>query len=82
MARYTTEKEFSFGPYPRDRRISVKANGGTLIVAVWDGQEYIDDTDDTITKDTNTFIDTQNCNIKLTPTGGATYFIDEVSTWV
>ena len=49
MARYTTEKEFSFGPYPRDRRISVKANGGTLVVAVWDGQEYIVDTDDTIT---------------------------------
>jgi len=84
MAEYTTEQEFSFGPYPERRAISVTTHGGTLVVSRWGGdiQGYVIDPDDTITADTtNTTIFTQNSNIKLTPTGGAVYSIDEAKLW-
>lgn len=81
MARYTDEQIFSFGAYPEYRALTVTANGGTLVVSKWDGQDYVIDTNDTITQDTNTRIFTQNSNIKLTPTGGAVYSIDEAKLW-
>lgn len=82
MARYTDEQEFKFSAYPIERALTVVANGGTLVVSKWDGLAWVIDTNDTITADTNTFIKTQNSNIKLTPTGGATYSIDEAKLWV
>lgn len=82
MARYTDEQVFKFPAYPEFRALTVVANGGSVTVSKWDGVEYVIDSTDTITADTNTRIFTQNSNIKITPTGGATYSIDEVSTWV
>lgn len=81
MARYTDEQTFSFGPHPEFRALTVTANGGTLVVSKWDGDGYVIDPDDTITETTNTRIFTQNSNIRLTPTGGATYYIDEAKQW-
>jgi len=81
MARYTDERTFSFGAYPEYRAFSVKANGGSISVAKWDGQEWITDTDDDVSTDKNGRIFTQNCNVRITPTGGATYSIDESVLW-
>ena len=73
MERFTNEQEFAFSNKVDYINVAVKTNGGSIQLAVWDGEAWIDD--DVISTDGNHKVETKNSRIKFTPSGGATYSI-------
>ena len=75
MARYTDQQEIAFGPIPQTRVLSVKTNGGSLVVERWDGVDWVQA--DNVTTDKVSPYFTQNSRLRFTPAGGAVFDIDE-----
>jgi len=71
MARYTVEKIFSFGDESESRAVVVD---GSVDVSIWDGVSWV--VADTLTTGPVEYF-TKNLRLKFTPTGGASFFIDE-----
>jgi hypothetical protein len=69
---YTSEQVFPWTASRRERMmLAVKANGGTVHVAVKHGAEFI--TTDTITEDTAGEFYLGGATVRLTPSGGAEF---------
>ncbi len=76
MSRYTAQKEISFVSLRKSRALVVEANGGSLAIEVHDSVAWVPI--NTIAVNSCDELYTQNMKFRFTPTGGATYFIDEV----
>jgi len=71
MERFTDTQEFAFSNIIEYINLAVKTNGGSIQLAIWDGEAWIDD--DVISTDGKHKVETKNLRIKFTPSGGATY---------
>tara|TARA_R110000850_G_scaffold11976_1_gene40693 strand:- start:706 stop:948 length:243 start_codon:yes stop_codon:yes gene_type:complete len=75
MSRYTDQQVLAFGSTPQARVLSVKVNGGSLLVERYDGVDWVEA--DSITADKVSPYFTQNSRLRFTPAGGAVFDIDE-----
>lgn len=72
--QYSIQKEFELPPKGNGqyRAITVKANGGSVSLEIWDGVEWVETGDSwSETGSYTIFID--GALFRVTPTGGATY---------
>lgn len=75
MARYTSVLDRTFNITSRDRALVVEVNGGSLTIEAHDEVAFV--LVDTISVDTATRLFNRGMRLRLTPVGGATFFIDE-----
>lgn len=73
MARYTEQKEFSFGSNA-DYSAIIPDSGASVQIEFWNGDQYIESSGSPVTTDDLIF--TRNMRVRLTPAGGG-FFIDE-----
>ena len=75
MARYTDTQSIAFDVYPLERSLIVEANGGSLVISAFDGENYV--VSDTITEDSTSVLFTSGLRLQFAPADGAIYSIDE-----
>jgi len=71
MARYTTQKEFSFSDGQDSRVLIVN---GSVTVNAWDGQDWV--LADSLTTGSSEYF-TVNTRLQFIPEAGSSFYIDE-----
>ena len=77
MPLYTDTQEITFDLYPPERALVVEANGGSLVISVYNGSDYV--VSDTITEDSTNVIFTAGLKYRFAPSDGAVYSVNESS---
>ncbi len=77
MPLYTDEQDITFDLYPPERALVVEANGGSLVISVYNGSDWV--VSDTITEDSTSVIFTAGLRFKFTPADGAVYNVSLTS---
>lgn len=73
MAQFSTQQDITYSEAVESLALTVKTNGGSLTVSVWDGSEYV--LTDTVSVDGSNELFVKGQVMRFTPSGGCTFTI-------